>query len=293
MTATLVTLLTSLFTGASVLVAIWVYRCTEDQRTFSAFRLSLVDLRQDVHELDNLLAEPFFTEVGLAISDEVRQLFPTPPSKAELKAYVLAERNHNYIAQAIHSGRLRSATLEKCDELIVRIERSPFLYREQLPVVSHLLSSLSDYVVNTARGVASPSVFDALIGNPQRFAELAADKFDTDEVPDAEAFRFIGLMLGAVPTTFMKTKGQRIFDAAEELMIMVVSKYNGMADKELRKHGRRQRRMLKKLEQIEEAQPVTFAFECFRLIRDVFDQDRWDRIVANVTKIRQYAHGDD
>lgn len=293
MTDTLALVMSSLFTGASVLVAIWVYRRTEDQRTFSTFRLSLVDLRQDVHELDNLLAEPFFSEVGLAIADEVRQLFPIQPSKNELRSYVLAARNHDYIAQAIHEGRLRSATLKRCDELVVKIERSPFLYREQLPVVSHILSSLSRYPIQTANGVVSPSVLDSVIGKPERFSELAEERFDTEEVSDAEAFREIGLMLGGMPTAFMKTTGQTVFDAAEALMIVVISKYNGMADKELRKHGRRQRRMRKRIEEIQEGTSVGFAMECFKLIRGVFDDKEWDRIVENVTIIDQNAHSDD
>lgn len=293
MTDTLVALLSSLVTGMSVLVAIWIYRRTEDQRTFAAFRLSLVDLRQNIRELDGLLGEPFFVEMGLAISDELRQLFPTRPSKDELKQYVIDERHQGFIGQAIHTGRLRSSTLKRCEKLIAEIERSPYVYREQLPVVSHLLFLLSTYILRTAQTASAPRLFDEIIGKPGQFVNLAKDKFDTDEVTDAEAFRYIGLMLAMAPSAYMEAKGQKVVTHAEKLMIVVVERYTGMADKELRKHGRRQRRMRKKVEEIDQATHLKDAFECFKLIRDLFDQDLWDSIVENVTKLDQQAHGGD
>jgi hypothetical protein len=292
MADTLIALLTSVFTGVSVLVAIWVYRRTEDQREFAAFRLSLVDMRQNISELDGLLAEPLFTEVGLAISEELGRLFPGQPSKAELKQYICDERHHNFIAQAIHTGRLKSSTWKRCERLMAEIERSPFVYREQLPVVSRLLYQVNDYILMTARAVALPGLFNEIIGKPDRFSGHAKGRFDTDEVSDAGALRFIAIMLTAAPTKFMEAKGQKVFDAAEELMTVVVDRYTSMTDRELRVHGRRQRRMLKKIEEIREEKQVRYAFECFKLIRGVFSQDRWDDIVSNVTKVDQNAHSE-
>ena len=51
--------------------------------------------------------------------------------------------------------------------------------------------------------------------------------------------------------------------------------------------------MFKTVEQIEEGSPIRAALECLKLIRDEFDQDRWDDIVANVTIVDQETRGDD
>ena len=294
MAGTLIALMTSLFTGLSVLVAVWVYRRTEDQRTFAAFRLSLVDLRQNIRELDSLLAEPLFVEIGLAISEDLRQLFPTTPSKDEIKQYVTDKQHHDFISTAIHTGRRQSSTLRRCEKLVTEIERNPFIYREQLPVVSHALSKLITYISRTALGVSSARIFNEIIGNPERFSELTKAQFDTDKVSDVEAFRYIGLMLGMVPVGVMRATGQKLFDATEQLMVVIIESYTGMADKELRKHGRRQRRMLKKVEEIREDTPVKYAFEYLKLIRGVFAQNhRWDEIVATVTIVEQETSSDD
>src|SRR2546425_6340637 len=99
--ADLAGLLASLFTGMSVLVALVVYRRSEDRATFSRFRLSLVDLRQAVHRLDMLLSEPFFAEISDNIARELTRLLPSTCTPDELVTYMADKQNHDYIAQAI------------------------------------------------------------------------------------------------------------------------------------------------------------------------------------------------
>ena len=77
------TILGSLFAGLSVLVAIFVFRRNEDRTTFMRFRLSLVDIRQDLSHLNRLVDAPNLNQVaGLtalvqclvqAISDQIEE----------------------------------------------------------------------------------------------------------------------------------------------------------------------------------------------------------------------------
>ena len=292
MVETISHLLGSLFAGASVLVAIWIYRRTEDRRAFAAFRQSLVDLGQTVHALDNLLAEPFFNDVSLKICEDLRELFPTDPSKEELKKYICADENHDFIAQAIHSGIQRSPMIARCDELVREIEAHPSKYREQLPVVASLLNILSRHIVHLARAVCSPRIFNEVIGEPKQFILLAdASGFDADNVTDFQAFRHIGLMLGGGPGTLMQ-KGQRLFDLVEALIQLVADRFAGMSDQDLRTQSRRQRRMLKRLLEIDEPTGIDDAVQYFGLIRDAFEPEQWNEIISKATIVKEVI-GDD
>jgi hypothetical protein len=59
--------LTMLATATSVFFAIHVYRRNRSKEEFSAFRLSLLNLRHGVSELDSLLSEPPFTQLGFTL----------------------------------------------------------------------------------------------------------------------------------------------------------------------------------------------------------------------------------
>ncbi|MXY55949.1 MAG: histidine phosphatase family protein [Gammaproteobacteria bacterium] len=292
--AALFSFLGSLFTGVSVLVAIWIYRRTEDQRTFAAFRLSLVDLRHAVHELDNLLAEPLFNEVSLNISREIRQLFASTPAKSELNEYICDSIHHDFIAQAIHAGLQQSSALRRCEELIAVIECQPSKYREQLPIVASVLSSLNQYIVRIARTVSSPRLFNEVIGDPDQFKELATStRFYADSVSDFEAFRHIALIMGGVPSALMSDHGQKVFDAIESLVQMVADRFATMSDQELRTESRQQQRKLKKLGAIDEPTAIEDALKQFRLIRHVFASAQWDRIVSMTTVVGQLTADDE
>ena len=280
----------AVFTGMSVLVAVVSYRRAEDRRAFSQFRLSLVELRQAIRELDGLLAEPFFNQVGLAIAAELRQLFDARPLKGEIRAYILDESHHPYIAQAIHAGLQQSPILARCSTIIDVIDRIPYQYQEQLPLVSLVLRRLSVYINQTAHGLLAPRLFNEIIGTPENFERLAAERFDTDKVSDAEAFREIGLMLEATQENLLRIQGQQVYDATESLIEDVVRIFSRMTDSELRKQSKVQRSQRSELEAVDHAYAIEDAFEYLKRARLLFDETAWDRIVENKTIIIQSAH---
>lgn len=283
----------AVFTGMSVLVAVVSFRRAEDRRAFSQFRLSLVELRQAIRELDGLLAEPFFNQVGLAIAAELRQLFVAQPLKGEIRAYILDKSHHPYIAQAIHAGLQQSPILARCSTIIDVIDRTPYQYQEQLPLVSLVLRSLSVYINRTAHMLLAPRLFDEVIGTPENFESLAADRFDTDKVSDAEAFREIGIMLVTAQHTLLTTQGQRIYDATESIIVEVVGTFSRMTDSELRKQSKVQRSQRSELEAVDYEYAIENAFEYLKRARSLFDETAWDRIVENKTIIMQNAHSNE
>lgn len=283
----------TVFTGLSVLIAVISFRRAEDRRAFGQFRLSLVELRQAIHELDGLLAEPFFNQVALAITAEIRQLFGSQPTKQELRAYILDESHHDYIAQAIHAGLQGSPILARCNAIIDLIDRTPYHYQEQLPLVSLVLRRVGVYIIQTAHGALAPQLFNRIVGTPANFEKLASARFDTGKVSDAEAFREIALMLQAGPSAMLEKRGQKVYDAAASIVEELVGAFSRMTDSELRRQSKRQRGQRSALLAIDREHAIDDAFEYLRSARPLFDAATWDRIVANKTIVTQYAHSEE
>ena len=290
MTATdIATILGSLFTGASVIVALLVYQRTEDKAAFSRIRLSLIDLQHTVQRLDRLLSEPYFVEVGMNIANEITKLLPAEFGKDDLVAYISDDRNHNYVAQAIHLGRLRSTSIGQVQEAVDALARYTYEFREQLPLVAAVLRSLLSYIIQSAQQTVSPSLFNKILGNPQLFNEMIAPELSKvdDQITLVQE---LSNMISLTSDYIMQSRNQGVFDQSERLLITLIGKFAGMSDAELRAQSKGQRQQTGQIAKVDMKTAVEDAFEYFKLMRPLYSDSEWDFIVEAKTRLYQQAH---
>ena len=279
----------SFFTGVSVLVGLVVFRRQEDRDAFSRFRMTLVELRQAIAQLNNLLSESTLTEVSLSIAAALRSLIPEKATAASIRKYLLDKKHHDYVAQAIHIGLNQSESLVQARETISRIERLPFEYQDRLPLVSSILRRLIRYIRQSAEGVFSPRLFNEVIGKPENLKHVYG-QFVKNALSVEDVFRSIALLLAAGSETLLKGKVQGVFDSTEELINAIVKAFSLLSDAKLRLESSRQKRNLKRIEQINNKTAAEDAFDYLKICRHLFEEESWNSIVEVKTKLYELAH---
>jgi hypothetical protein len=274
----------SLFTAASVLFAIYVYRRKEDQRAFAALRESITQLRINITRLDDLLSESHFTVLGGNIANRLWSLKPQAWSREQFYDYLTAKENHDQIANAILQGRLESDCITRAKELLLSVLLAPYSYKEQLPVLTMLLTKLLFYIKRVYSSALDPETFDRILGDPDAIREgllPELKKYDTDEHALAE----LGVFVSACPSAVMKIDrmGQRLFDQSETLVAILTETLARKSDAELRRSKRKQKRLAAQLTTIRSEHAIEDAFEYFRAIRRDFSEEDWNRIVEAKT----------
>lgn len=287
--ADIATLLGSVFTGLSVLLALIIYKRNEDRNAFRRFRLSLVDLRHNAQQLDQILSDPLFTEIGINISAELKDLFHGGVTKEQFINYMMDKANHDYIASAIYLGRQKSSVIPTTRELTTQMEKIPFEFRELLPLTSAILMKLNFYIIQTRDNVTSPKIFDFVIGKPDNFGKVVIPTLPSAE-NETTVFRHIGLILAATSKILLRKQGQAVMDEANTLLNLLIDKFLLMADTELREQSRLQRALSGTISKINKETSIEDAFEYFKLLKNIFNASEWDLIVETKTKLYQEAH---
>lgn len=288
----LAALLGSTFTGISVLFALIVYKRGEDKQMFSRFRLVLIDLQHNIRRIDRALSEGTFSEIGENITTEIKKIIQKDSTCNDVINYLKNEGNHDYIATAIHLGRNKTKKIEYINDLTELIERVPFEYQEQLPVVSAITNNLISYVNIVARQTISPSIFNQILGSPNAIEKLVIP--NVEGIDDVDTlFQRISLIISAACSSALETRGQPMFDRSEELLNLLIGTYANMSDAKLRIDSKLQRSKSNELTKIESNKPIEEAFRALQLVRNQFSHSEWDQIVETKTTLFQLAHGDD
>lgn len=283
------TIIGSLFTGLSVIFALITYRRNEEKNAFKRFRLSFIDARHAIRQLDRFLSEPLFTEIGTNISLELRGLFPEHFTKEEFISYLSDTNNHDYIAQVIYLGRQKSSTIAQTRDLIAQLEKMPFEYKEQLPLVSALFTRLFVYVAQTVDGVISPKIYNTMLGTSDVVKEAVVPNLE-DAKDENSIIRKVALILAVASKTLLEGQGQKVLNETSTLIEMVVNKFSSMSDAELNKQSAVQRSQVSVISSIDKQTAIEDAFEYFKLMKPLFSSTEWDTIVESKTRVYQEAH---
>jgi len=95
-------ILSSLFAGCSVFVAVYIYHRNVEREYFRKFRDAIVNYRQLLDEASELFDEVGLVEVGYSISKQLRSICPSNLSPKEVQEFFYDEENENYLRQAIY-----------------------------------------------------------------------------------------------------------------------------------------------------------------------------------------------
>ena len=238
--SSLAAILSSCFTALSVLVAIVVFKRNEDRTTFTKFRLALVDIRHTFRQLDRALSEPLFSELSRNVVGELELLFQEQHTPDDFKQFMLDSKNHDYIAQAIHAGRLNSQQLREISRYVSDLQRAPFEFKDTLPAVFMICRSLLPYLLQTADRLISPKFFDQVVGDPEVFTDLILPQIDG--IDDTKVmYRKLSVVLAGACGAILMGQGQAIIDESEKLLETLIDNYSRMSDSELRRELRAQK----------------------------------------------------
>ncbi|HBC3478279.1 TPA: hypothetical protein KDY95_003418 [Vibrio cholerae] len=279
----------SIFTGASVLFAMFVYRRNSDKEMFKEFRLSMIDFKHNIQEIDRLLAEPLFSEVSSNIALELEKILPDNCTKEQFVEFMTNEENHDFIGQAIHIGRIKSNKVERINELLSLVEKTPYSYAEILPATSKSITGIVKYIDQVTRQLLSPRLFDAAIGTPESFNKYVVSDLENIDSLKLALCVTSGTMIAACSSVLMG-QGQRVFDEAENLLNAIISEHVELSDKLLRVQSRSQKKHHSSVLQIDEETNIEDAFKALKYVKDMFSDDKWEKIVESKTTLYNLAH---
>lgn len=103
-------------------------------------------------------------------------------------------------------------------------------------------------------------------------------------------FREIALILVGSSKAVMRGQGQDVFDSAQGILDIVVTKISSMQLADIRKESIRQRGLLSRIAVIDGRTHADDVYSYMNLMRDLFSKDEWDKIVELKTKLGSSAH---
>jgi hypothetical protein len=278
----------SLATAASVLVAVYAYRRSEDKATFSRFRTSLVDLRNDIRQLDNLLSEASFSEIGTCISEEIRRILPQNPSLETVANFLADTANHNYIVTATHLGLHKAGVIRESEELLTKLNRFAVEHREQMPLIASVLDDCIYYIRQSTRAVMAPGVVSVVL-KPEKAAERLVPRLRKLKQPEL-MWPEIAEAVSAVSTAMLEHAGQKVFNESEGITRIIVDTVSSMSDQQLRRLRIKHQLLMRRRKREPDKKPIERVVSTLNLARDLFTDDEWDSIVERKTKIMELAH---
>lgn len=285
---TIATVSGSLFTGASVLVAMYAYRAGETKAAFAQFRLRLVDIRHAFERLDFLLNEPLFTEIGMNIAKELGACIDDPITPNKISAFLSEEANNNYIATSIHLGISKTNSIEELTKIRELLEKSPYEFREKLPAASLAIQVLSRIITKTAEFMVSPRIFhDQLTGDGGSHKQLIAEinKLSVS----SSVIREIGVYISAISMSYMQVTGQSAISEAGNLVGLLADAFLALSDSELAKESRREQSKSREISALvtRPSKLTDDILDCFNLMRHMFETRTWDSVIAAHTRLVQ------
>ena len=161
-------------TAISVYWAIFVYIRNEERQSFSRAREAFFSLKEYISQLDGLMSESKFSMVGHCISKRVIELKPESWSLEQFTEFLEKKENHDQIAQMIHIGRLDCDFVERTENAVLSIRKSPSYLKEKFPILSTALDKILFYIVYPGQRILSPAVFGKTLGDQDQIKESSS-----------------------------------------------------------------------------------------------------------------------
>ena len=163
-------------TAISVYWAIFVYIRNEERQSFSRAREAFFSLKEYISQLDGLMSESKFSMVGHCISKRVIELKPESWSLEQFTEFLEKKENHDQIAQMIHIGRLDCDFVERTENAVLSIRKSPSYLKEKFQILSTSLDKILFYIVYPGQRILSPAVFGKTLGDQDQIKESLHDR---------------------------------------------------------------------------------------------------------------------
>lgn len=287
-------ILASVFTGASVVAAIYIFHRTNEKEYFRGFRNSLVTYRQLLDEASELFDETGLTEVGYSISKQLIDICPPNINPTEIEAFLFDERNINVITQAIYLGLGESKTINRGNEILRELQKVPSAHVESFPTTNATLS-----ILNAHFGALSSTIANGeLIIN---IFESASDEFNKTKEPSVKenedvklVLRELGVHISALHTETVNHLADTIVEHSDQIASIIIHSYAKKSDRELRKISIKESKSYKGLmDNVEGVDSSKKLFELLKFYKPYIDGDDWDAIVESKALIENSMQNND
>lgn len=284
-----------LATAASLIWGILTYNKTRETNELFSARRALIATSKNISEIDNLLSESHFSGLGDEIAKEMVSMKSNNEPVLEFCHFISSDDGHDFVARAIHLGRLNCQITEKYSARISELNSLSTDLSQRLPIIAYAINKFSFYIRRTTSLASSPKVFDMVLGRPDAMKRLLLPNID--EQTTTEQLRVeIGLLASACPSTVLKLPiGQRLFDESEKVIKIIVEAVRSLTDHELRKHSKFELVLEKKLRDINLEHSADDALEALKMVKGIFTESQWDSMVtakANMVMLVQQQMGE-
>ena len=278
------TIVSSLATAASVAVALLVFRITETREAYAQARLKTLELTQNLQRLDNILSEPLFTEIAYNIAISIKNL-EKGPSETSLIEYFKDSRNVNFTSQCIHRGISLSTSGSKLEEIRNGLERIPFELTRKFSVSALIFTSLIRLVSRSADGAVMPRTYWHYLCNSEGVMKSLLPAMQ-ENVGQPREYEALAVFISGISAAQIDYR-QKLIDQCRGLTTILVDILQSYSDGQLRKHSALEKNLLFKAQSVDEEKHSGDLDKYFRLIRAIFSDASWERVVQYIALIRE------
>ncbi len=286
-------ILSAVFAGASVLVAIFLYRKNSEREYFLNIRRSLVRYRCLIDEANESFDEIGLVEVGTSISDKLRLICPSEYTTNQIQEFFYDEENADFVRQAIYLGLGESKTIKRAKQITTELGQLNSEFIEPFPISKVTLGILSAYysaIVNTvSSGELIDGIFEAVrVGKEEHEPQAEEDLLHPDLV-----FRQMAIYITLLHVDFLNKYGDRMLEQVDEISGVVTHCYESKSDRSLRNISKLEKKKLSEYAEaansISEGEKVLF--EYLRFYKSELDSEAWDDLVEAKTLLESAASG--
>ena len=291
----------ALSTAASVLFAIYTYRKAQNNVALLEVKKCVWKIPTICNDINLLLSEPFFAELGNSISDELKKLLEDGQSLEEYSQFLLNdEKSHNYKAQAIYSGLKRCGEVAQIKELIRSVQDAKRTVTLHFPGIGAAIGKLFFYIDRAANRTISSKVFNRSLSvdledgvENTSFKQAVANAAATGS---AELyFKELAVYITSVAKASLKQNalGQRTIDLSLKMLSLSCNVLGGLELSQLNRISRRDARLAKKVDGKREKHAVEDAMAIFKKYKKYYKELAWEKMIECKGRIIENMESDD
>ncbi len=274
-------ILSTVFAGASVLVAIFLYRKNSEREYFSNIRRSLVRYRCLIDEANESFDEIGLVEVSASISDKLRLICPSEYTTSQIQEFFYDEGNTDFIRQAIYLGLGESKTIKRAKQITTELGQLNSEFIEPFPISKVTLGILSSYYSAIVNTVSSGDLIDSIFEAVRDGKEEHEPQSEENLLHPDLVFRQMAIYITILHVDFLNNHGDRMLEQVDEISEIITHYYESKSDSELRKISKQEKKEFPVYDNaansISDGEKVLF--EYLKFYKPDLDSEIWDNLV--------------
>ena len=287
-------IISTLFAGCSVFVAIYIYHRNTEREYFRNFRNALVTYRQLLDEASDLFDEIGLVEIGYSISNQLRSICPNNLSPREVHDFFYNDENENFLKQAIYLGIGESKTILRAKEISKEIQRIPTAHRELFPITNTVLSILNAYYTTMFRTISSGDLISGLFAEVRKQRETRTVQEEKTHTDTDLIFRELGVYITIFHTDLVNNYADTLFEHCDRIAGVISHTYETKSDKSLRKISNKEKSLNTKYrEKSDSVSAAKALFEYLKFYKAYVEDNDWDTLVECKTLMENVVVDDE